>query len=519
MRRGAGRGLMLSGVMSRSPHPLSIPLLLVAPVAWGLLAGVGPAAPANAAGSSLAGATWSPVEGPAEDPAEDPAARVAGPLAEEGAALHGAAGEVSFARLDDVLIWRDGRSPNGKQALGQLLELRVLAAMARAAGLEISDEALRARFDELDAMARQGGAEDGLAADIAARGIAPEEFREYLRLAMIHEALTREALGLPKDAPLTADQQQLWLESALRERGVTETAHPWADGVVCVSGDVTITRADFGAHLRNQIDAEDQRNALYLILLERAVRSRMPEVTAEGLESALDREIERRAAEALADPNYQGASYEQLLDARGLSIEAIRRDPAIRAAALAHEAVDRAHDDESLKAVYAAERAYFDGLFGESVEVRVCFRNASPREDDPLRPSFTKVEAEMAEMLAAIEAPADFARVIEIHSEDRTTREAGGLVGRFTRGTPGVPEALREATFAELDRTGGTLAPGGVLIGPIRLENGVLLAQLSNRLPSPTWETMSQHVHRELRRRFLEESLSRDSVITYLDSK
>ena len=177
MRRGAGRGLMLSGVMSRSPHPHSIPLLLVAPVAWGLLAGVGQAAPANAAGSSLAGATWSPVEGPAEDPAEDPAARVAGPLAKEGAALHGAAGEVSFARLDDVLIWRDGRSPNGKQALGQLLELRVLAAMARAAGLEISDEALRARFDELDAMARQGGAEDGLAADIAARGIAPEEFR------------------------------------------------------------------------------------------------------------------------------------------------------------------------------------------------------------------------------------------------------------------------------------------------------------------------------------------------------
>jgi len=30
---------------------------------------------------------------------------------------------------------------------------------------------------------------------------------------------------------------------------------------------------------------------------------------------------------------------------------------------------------------------------------------------------------------------------------------------------------------------------------------------------------MGQHVHRELRRRFLEESLSRDSVITYLDSK
>ncbi len=245
----------------------------------------------------------------------------------------------------------------------------------------------------------------------------------------------------------------------------------------------------------------------------------MPEVTQEGFTLALDREVERRAAEVAADPRYKGASYEQLLDARGLSIEAVRRDPAIRSAALAHEAVDRAHDDESLKAVYAAEREYFDGLFGESVVVRVCFRNASPRDDDPLRPSFAKVEAEMAEMLAAIEAPADFARVIEIHSEDRTTRDEGGLVGRFTRGTPGVPEALREATFAELERLGGKLGPDGALIGPIRLQNGVILAQLSNRLPAPTWEIMSQHVHRELRRRFLEETLSRDSVITYLDSK
>jgi len=501
---------MLSGVKSRHPKPASRPLLLAASVTWALLAGAAPAAGAHS-GPPTRGAVSAPGE---------PAARVAGPLAEEGAALHGARGEVSFADLDEVIIWRDGRSPNGKQALGQLLELRILDSMAKAEGLEISDEALRARFDELDALARQGGAEDGLAADIAARGIAPAEFREYLRLAMIHEALTRKALGLSDDAPLTADQQQLWLQSALNERGVTEKAHPWSEGIVCTSGDVTITREQFGAHLRSQVDDEDKRNVLYLILLERAVRARMPEVTAEGFNLALDREVERRAAEVAADPRYKGASYEQLLDARGLSIEAVRRDPAIRAAALAHEAVDRAHDDESLKGVYAAERTYFDGLFGESVEVRVCFRNASPREDDPLRPSFAKVEAEMAEMLAAIENPADFARVIEIHSEDRTTREQGGVVGRITRGTPGVPEALRDAVFAELDRRRDAgLEAEGALLGPVRLQNGVVLAQLTARMPAPTWETMGQHVHRELRRRFLEETLSRDSVITYLDSK
>ncbi len=499
---------MLSGVIHRPSKPKLTLMLAVLPCLGAWTANAFPApAPGGRAEATHAVTP------------EDPAARAAGPLAEAGGALHGAAGEVSFAELDDVLIWRDGRSPNGKQAISQLLELRVLDALARADGLKIEDDALRARFDELDAEARQEGEEGGLAKAIASRGISPVEFREYLRLAMIHEALTRRALGLSDDAPLTENQQLLWLEGALRERGVSEQPHPWREGIVCVSGDVTITREEFGVHLRRQVQDDDKRNALYLILLERAVRARMPEVTAEGLESALDREVERRAAAVRSDPKYQGASYEQLLDARGLSIEAVRRDPAIRAAALAHEAVDRAHDDASLKAVYAAERAYFDGLFGESLEVRVCFRNASPREDDPLRPSFTKVEAELAEMLDAIEAPADFARVIEIHSEDRATREKGGLVGRLTRSSPGVPGALRDAAFGELERRGGKLEAGGALIGPIRLENGVILAQISNRLPSPTWEAMSQYVHSELRRRFLEESLSSDSVITYLDTK
>jgi hypothetical protein len=93
-------------------------------------------------------------------------------------------------------------------------------------------------------------------------------------------------------------------------------------------------------------------------------------------------------------------------------------------------------------------------------------------------------------------------------------------VGRFTRGTPGVPEALREAVFAELERREGEdLEAEGALLGPVRLQNGVVLAQISKRQPAPTWETMRGHVHRELRRRFLEESLSRDSVVTYLDTK
>lgn len=448
------------------------------------------------------------------------AGRVVGPIGQEGGLLAGERGMVTFDQLDDVLIWRDGKSPNGKAALRQLLELRVLASLAEKENVVITDDMLRKRFDELDAEARNGGVPGGLAEFIETQGVDPAEFREYLRLSMIHEELTRRALSLEAGKPVTADQQQLWLESTLRSRGYEEQPHPWADGVVCTSAEVTITRKEFAAHLRSNADPNDQAEAIYLILLERAVRARMPEVTNEGVSAALDREIERRNAQAAADPRYQGATYEQVLDARGLSIEAVRRDPAIRAAALAHEAVDRANDDEGLRAVYDAEREYYDGTYGESVEVRVLFRNAG--EGNQLVESFEKVEKQLREIQGAIEGPQDFARVVEQFSEDRASRENGGFVGRLTRLTPAAPKELRDGVFAALDAASESAektSVEGAIIGPIRLKNGVVLALLSGRQPAPTWETMKDNVHRELRGKFLRETLPPSAVVTYLDVK
>ncbi|MEM9381959.1 MAG: hypothetical protein AAGB93_18530 [Planctomycetota bacterium] len=475
--------------------------------------------PLPSANSSAPARAQEDAEKAAEPIGEGFAARAVGSLAGADGPLAGDAGIVTFEQLDEVLIWRDGRSPNGQAALRQYLELRTLRHLADQQGLKITEEALLARYEELDAQARTDGVPGGLSGFIESQGVEPAEFRRYLELSMIHAELTRRALGLAADKEPTADQQQLWLEDTLEERKYEEKPHPWSEGVVCVSGDLVIQRDEFGAHLRKQVSEQDRKEALYLILLERAVRARMPEVSGEGVSAALDRELARRRTEAEADPRYKGVTYEQLLDARGLSVESLRRDPAIVAAALAHEVVDRENDDEALRAAYDAEREYFDGLFGESVEVRLLFKNAVDREDDPLRPSFRRVEEEMRAMVEAIEGPEDFLRAVEIHSQDRATRENGGLIGRITSGMPGVPKPIRDAVFRALD--GAAKAEGasveGKIVGPIRLDNGVVLTMLSNRRPAPTWDGMRDNVHREMRRRFLEETLPRTSVLTYLD--
>ncbi len=504
---------MLSGTMMSR--------LTAAPAAWILLATLGhgnvpsPLSPQEST-TVTPQETAKPIEAAADSVGF--AARAIGEIAGPDGLLNGEKGLVTYEDLNDLLIWRDGNGPNGEAALRQLLELRVIKAKGSASGIEVTDAMLDQRFAELDAEAKAGGTVGGLSAFIAAQGVPLEQFRDYLRLSIIHEALTRSALGLPDDAEVTGDQQQIWLAQELKDRGYEQRPHPFDEGVVCISGDVVITRKEFGDHLRSQVDDVDEREACYLILLERAVRARMPEVTSEGANKALDRELERRSADAEANPDYQGVSYEDLLKARGLSIEAVRRDPAIRAAALAHEAVDRGHDEASLRKTYEGERSVFDGMFGEAVEISILFKNAVEEEDNPLVPSFRKVEQELREMKAAIAGPEDFVRVVELHSQDKTTRERGGLLGQITRaGSAKELEGLRSAAFAVVDANPDNAA--GTIIGPIRIEKGVILGLLGARTPAPTWADMQGHVHRELRRRFLAETLDRKSVATYLDPR
>jgi hypothetical protein len=53
----------------------------------------------------------------------------------------------------------------------------------------------------------------------------------------------------------------------------------------------------------------------------------------------------------------------------------------------------------------------------------------------------------------------------------------------------------------------------------VRLANGVVLAWVGARRPAPGWDVMAQHVHNELRRRFMDECLPRKELITYLDEE
>ena len=141
---------------------------------------------------------------------------------------------------------------------------------------------------------------------------------------------------------------------------------------------------------------------------------------------------------------------------------------------------------------------------GRGIPVRVYLVDGPPRTDDAQRAAARARRAGIAPR--RFEAAALEARGVVVDA----------MLGTGIRGAPRVPGALRNWIFDHVD-TGGEVPESGILLGPIRLENGAALAWLSGRRSSPAWEAMSENVHAELRKRFLQEALPQDEIEILLD--
>jgi len=208
---------------------------------------------------------------------------------------------------------------------------------------------------------------------------------------------------------------------------------------------------------------------------------------------------------------YPSITYEQRLGATGRTLEGMARDPSVAIAALARLWVDRTAGPEGVRSAYEREREAFEARYGEAVHAAVLFRVAGRFVNQLCPRTFEQAESELRKVAARIQTKEDFEAQVARLSDDPSTRKRGGDLDWVTRGTGVVPHELREALFHVLE-TGGTIPPQGRLIGPVRMSSGCALLWASERRPSPNWEEMSERVHEELRRRFLEDVMPRESV-------
>lgn len=413
-----------------------------------------------------------------------------------------------FPDFDILLVERFGMASPGEQAVRFLAGVKLIEQAAAEVGVRVSDEELRSRLLALDEQVRSAGAPDGLLAELTNTRLSSERFRETLRTALLHERLTRLALDLPANEPVSPGSQELWLEQTLREQGWQRLPRPWVNGVVGLAGETPITEAELAGTLRDQLPHEDLYTAARHMLLAQSVEAALGDASKEELAAAIEKEIGRRRAEAAANPRYQGVPFESLLAAQGQTPELFRRDPVVRIAAYSSLWTDRKHDDTSLRAAYDSEAEFYDDRFGQAIRTRLLFLQAGPVATR----DFEQAESEILTLGRRVTNEDSFAALVRERSEERNTAPSGGDLGYVTRKFPGLPEEFLDAIWGEAE---GQALPR--LSNPVRLSAGVGLFWLGHKRPAPPWSELKGYVRTELRRRFLVERVPAESIQTYLD--
>lgn len=434
---------------------------------------------------------------------------------------------ITFKELDRLLLDRYAGSEDGRAALGHLVQSKLLGRLEQESGMRVTAEEVDTRWREADEQLKNTGSSQGIEAEIKKTGLTHEEFRRYLRLSIVHERLTRRALGLDDDAVVTREQQVMWLDQVVLERGCAELATAWTEPtsrpanevIVAECADVRVTLAEFLPHLRRALSPEDLRKACYQLLLDKRMTARMPDLKPATVTAAVQAEIDRRRTEAESDPRHQGVPFESLLSAQGIHPSSLPRDPVIRVTALSKLWVERSFDEESLREIYANERDFFDGTYGEAVELGLIFLRAVRFPNDLIELSFEDAERKLDELRGQIRTFNEFQRIAQRQSEAPGAREDKGVLGYVTRLDERVPEILRAAAFDALaERTALDPPASERLVGPLRVTTGCVLLWLGDRRGAPPWERMIGHVKTELRRRFIDdEVLTEASVVTWMD--
>jgi hypothetical protein len=125
--------------------------------------------------------------------------------------------------------------------------------------------------------------------------------------------------------------------------------------------------------------------------------------------------------------------------------------------------------------------------------------------------NFIEAEKLLADWRSRIQNAADFQKFAKERSEDAASRETSGALGYVTARTTKIqPEIRTEISKALLSNPSASAQAS--MVGPLRVAAGCVLLWFGSRRPAPAWETMSNHVKSELRRRFVEDVLPKSNV-------
>ena len=443
---------------------------------------------------------------------------------------------ITFADLDPVLLDRHAARPEGQDVLTRLLNGAILRALAAEQGVVIPQKTVDARIAEIDQKLKSQGFAGGIAEQLVENDVDPVIFRDSMELSLMQEELTRLSLGLPEGERPGVGPQNAWMEAALAARTTELRNDPFPTApsdAVAISDDVVVTLAAFQEHLRDELPRPFVEQAITQLVLQKRLQAQAGAIEPAVWEAAVQAELDRRRERHEANPETMGVPYEQLLDAQGLSVETLRRDPAVVVTALtsvlswrqseaaaAAAGVERpdaggnleAYRDAGRRELYLAEQELFDGFFGEQLFLTSCVLQTKDVPDETVARSTQDGLDYLTRLGAGIPDREGFELIVEKISDDAQAAQTKGRLGWVGRAGGNMPAEIVELAFEHWDEHG---EPG--VAGPIEIPGGVALFWVGPHEPAPEWDELSPAIQAELQARILNEALPEGGIHIFRD--
>ncbi len=402
--------------------------------------------------------------------------------------------ETGFGAWVSRTLGRDHESVQA--ALEHILQIRLVETEAAARGFQVQAAEIEARLAEARAAMEAQGYR--LEQELASRGISEAEFRKLLGDSLLHERLARADLGLAADAAVSAEQLQAW--SKQRITALLASPLPAAPDLALDSGAQRVTLAELGSTLLRTMPDHRLRDLAGQCALEQALPDWGKSRGLELPDAVLLEEVEWRRRRVAENPNYQGATYEALLSARGSSLQAVLDGSELRVAGWLRLYTLELWPDAWFESLPQEERSAIQDEYGAAREVSWLLLHAKPVKVDELDLDLEEAAVELRTWASQATNLEDFQKLAGKYSEHEPSRRRDGLLGVMHRLEPGMDPLLTVAAFA---------APVGVLHGPVQVQGGMALLWVHQELASPEEATIRAEYrrgqHADARAQFLKD--------------
>jgi parvulin-like peptidyl-prolyl isomerase len=412
-------------------------------------------------------------------------------------------GQIEADRFDRHLGADARHQQSGAEALVHILRLQIVSIEAANLNLVATDE----EIDERIAIAVEQIEAAGMSLEnlLAGKELEMSDLRELIGSSILHEQLVRHDLSLSIFAEVSQQQLEEWSDNKLNE--LLELSKQAPPGMALDAPPFRVSEQELGRVMRRTMSKEELQDRLEQMALTVALPKWAADNKAVLSDDILNDEIEWRRKRVNENPAYGGASYEGLLEAKGMTVESVRKSDELRVAGYLRLLSEQVMPDSFFDNLSEELTQRYDNEHGETRNVGWILLRATDEKESPLDLNFDEAKEELLALRDRIKTTEDFNDLAKDYSEDDRTGRRGGMLGWIHHYEKGVTTALAKAAFS-IEGTG--------VYGPIKIvdENpfqplsGMALVLVKDILPRPSKEEFQDDVrrgtHRDLRQSFLE---------------